>query len=232
MDALREVATWFLIFLAYSCLGWFIEMTATLIQHHRIYNRGFLIGPICPIYGIGAVLGSWIFSGIDQVWLIFLLCTIGGGVLEYVTSFWMEACFHVRWWDYKNEPLNINGRTCLGAMLGIGLFGVLVIKVFTPAALGFLGGFSSIAILITAGILLAITLTDLIWSLILILHFRVAAGTVDADATAEISKNIRNVMMQRSKLDRRLAKAFPNLEISQKKPRKKSRKTPKKTTNQ
>ena len=95
MDILRGVATWFLIFLAYSCLGWFIEMVATLIQHHRIYNRGFLIGPICPIYGVGAVLGFWIFSGIDQVWLVFLLCMIGGGILEYVTSFWMEACFHV-----------------------------------------------------------------------------------------------------------------------------------------
>lgn len=223
MDILREVATWFLIFLAYSCLGWFIELTATFIQHHRIYNRGFLIGPICPIYGVGAVLASLIFSSIDQIWLIFLLCTVGGGVLEYLTSFWMEACFHVRWWDYRDEPFNINGRTCLGAMLGIGLLGVLVIEFFTPAMLSFLGGFSEVAVLVVAAILLAILLIDLTWSLILILHFRVAAGTVEADATAEISKNIRNVMMERSKLDRRLAKAFPNLEVSHKKPRKKSR---------
>ena len=222
MDILRGVATWFLIFLAYSCLGWFIEMVATLIQHHRIYNRGFLIGPICPIYGVGAVLGSWIFSGIDQVWLVFLLCMIGGGILEYVTSFWMEACFHVRWWDYNTQPFNINGRTCLGAMLGIGLLGVLVIEIFTPTMLSFLGGFSSTAIFAVAATLFAISLIDLSWSLILILHFRVAAGTVEADATAEISKNIRNVMMERSKLDRRLAKAFPNLEVSQKRHRKKS----------
>lgn len=221
MDILRGVATWFLVFLAYSCLGWFIEMVATLIQHHRIYNRGFLIGPICPIYGVGAVLGSWIFSGIDQVWLVFLLCMIGGGILEYVTSFWMEACFHVRWWDYKTQPFNINGRTCLGAMLGIGLLGVLVIEFFTPTMLSFLGGFSNVVILAVAAMLFTISLIDLSWSLILILHFRVAAGTVEADATAEISKNIRNVMMERSKLDRRLAKAFPNLEVSQKRHRKK-----------
>lgn len=229
MDVLREVATWSLIFLAYSCLGWFIEMFATLIQHHRIYNRGFLIGPICPIYGVGAVLGSWIFSGVDQVGLIFLLCAIGGGLLEYTTSSWMEACFHVRWWDYKDEPFNINGRTCLGAMFGIGLLGVLVIKVFTPAMLSFLGGFNDTTICIVAALLFVISVVDLTWSLILILHFRVAAGTVDADATAEISENIRNVMMQRSKLDRRLAKAFPNLEVSQKKSRKKSRRASKKT---
>lgn len=223
MDILRGVATWFLVFVAYSCLGWFIEMAATLIQHHRIYNRGFLIGPICPIYGVGAVLGSWVFSGIDQVWLIFLLCAIGGGVLEYITSFWMEACFHVRWWDYKTLPFNINGRTCLGAMLGIGLLGVLVIKVFTPVVLSFLGGFNNTIIFAVAATLLTVILVDLAWSLTLILHFRVAAGTVEADATAEISRNIRNVMMERSKLDRRLAKAFPNLEVSQKQRRKKSR---------
>jgi len=224
MTIWRAIATWFLIFLAYSCLGWFIEMIATLLQHHRIYNRGFLIGPICPIYGVGAVLGSWVFSGINQVWLIFLLCTIGGGLLEYFTSFWMEACFHVRWWDYRSLPFNINGRTCLSAMLSIGLLGVLVIKVFTPALLGFFGTFSSTVIYVISAILLVISLIDLTWSLILILHFRVAAGTVEADATAEISENIRNVMMQRSKLDRRLVKAFPDLEVSQKQSRKKSQK--------
>lgn len=219
----REIATWFLIFLAYSCLGWLIEIASTALQHRRIYNRGFLIGPICPIYGVGAVLGSWIFSGIDQNWLIFLLCTISGGLLEYVTSLWMEACFHVRWWDYKKQPFNINGRTCLGAMLGIGLLGVLVVKVFTPAMLDFFGGFNAVVIYIVAAVLFAVSLVDLIWSLILILHFKVAAGTVEADATAEISNNIRNVMMERSKLDRRLAKAFPDLTVSQKQSRKKSR---------
>lgn len=221
MEVWREVATWFLIFLAYSFLGWLIELAATFIQHHRIYNRGFLIGPICPIYGVGAVLGSWIFSGINQVWLVFLLCTLGGGVLEYITSFWMEACFHVRWWDYKDEPFNINGRTCLGAMLGIGLLGVLVVKIFTPTLLQFFGGLSSLLVYIVAAVLLVIAIVDLAWSLILILHFRVAAGTARADATEEISENIKNVMMERSKLDRRLAKAFPNLEVSQKKSRKK-----------
>lgn len=221
MTIWREIATWFLIFLAYSCLGWLIEIVATLLQHRHIHNRGFLIGPICPIYGVGAVIGSWVLSGIDQVWLIFLLCAIGGGLLEYFTSFWMEAFFHVRWWDYKEQPFNINGRTCLGAMLGIGLLGVLVIEVFTPAMLSFFSGLSDGVIYIVATILLMTSLVDLIWSLILILHFRVAAGTVEADATAEISKNIRNVMMQRSKLDRRLVKAFPDLEVSQKQPRKK-----------
>ena len=107
-------------------------------------------------------------------------------------------------------------------MLGIGLLGVLVIEIFTPTMLSFLGGFSSTAIFAVAATLFAISLIDLSWSLILILHFRVAAGTVEADATAEISENIRNVMMERSKLDRRLAKAFPNLEVSQKRHRKKS----------
>lgn len=220
----HEIATWFLIFIAYSCLGWLIEMAVTLLEHHRIYNRGFLIGPICPIYGVGAVLASWIFSGIDQAWLIFLLCMLGGGVLEYVTSFWMEACFHVRWWDYKAEPFNINGRTCLFAMLSIGLLGLLVIEVFTPGMLNFFAMLDASIIYIVAGVIFIIAIADLIWSLVLILHFRVAAGTVEADATAEIDENIKKVMMQRSKLDRRLVKAFPSMKVSQKKPHKKSSK--------
>lgn len=120
-----------LYFFLYSFLGWIYESVMVSIREKNWSNRGFLIGPICPIYGFGAVLCVLICSNIN-VWLSFILCMAGSAVMEYVTAYTLEKLFHASWWDYSNMPLNLNGYICLPASLAFGAAGVLISHIIHP----------------------------------------------------------------------------------------------------
>ncbi len=129
----------FVWFIMYSFMGWVYESIYCTIKNHHWENRGFLHGPIVPIYGVGALLASIVFfilpiEGLHDVnpLTIFIICFLGSIVLEYSTSWALEKLFHAYWWDYSNVILNINGRVCLPASIGFGLAGILVTKVLYP----------------------------------------------------------------------------------------------------
>ena len=114
-----ELFLWFLIF---SYVGWQWEVILYYRDLHRFVNSGFLNGPYCPIYGVGAL--AFILTT-NQIPDPLLRGLVGGAIaciLEYVTSFTLEKLFHARWWDYSNRPLNLNGRICLYGFL---LFGIV-----------------------------------------------------------------------------------------------------------
>lgn len=90
-------------------------------------NRGFLNGPLCPIYGTGAILGVAILGNVHNPIIIFLISMVGATILEYTTSWVMEQLFHARWWDYSNFRFNLQGRVCLLGALIFGLGGVGVV---------------------------------------------------------------------------------------------------------
>lgn len=96
-------------------------------QQHRLVNRGFLNGPLCPIYGTGAILGVAILGNVHNPIIIFLISMVGATILEYTTSWVMEQLFHARWWDYSNFRFNLQGRVCLLGALIFGLGGVGVV---------------------------------------------------------------------------------------------------------
>lgn len=137
------VAEYFIRFIFFSFLGWVYECIYCTIKSGRWENRGFLIGPICPIYGFGAT-GAWIiftelhiFSngmiGTQQpVWKIFIICALGSAVLEYSISLLLEKVFNAKWWDYSETPLNINGRICVPATCGFGVAGIVIVRYFFP----------------------------------------------------------------------------------------------------
>lgn len=129
----------FVWFIMYSFMGWIYESIFCTIKNRRWENRGFLYGPIVPIYGVGAILASLVFFVLPidilqnaSVLTIFLVCFLGSIVLEYFTSWALEKLFNAYWWDYSNVILNINGRVCLPASVGFGLAGILVIKFIYP----------------------------------------------------------------------------------------------------
>lgn len=93
---------YFLWFLFYSFVGWMYESILVSCQQHRLVNRGFLNGPLCPIYGTGAILGVAILGNVHNPIIIFLISMVGATILEYTTSWVMEQLFHARWWDYSN----------------------------------------------------------------------------------------------------------------------------------
>lgn len=137
------VSKYFVWFILYSFMGWIYESTYCTIRKHHWENRGFLHGPLVPIYGVGALLASILFSELPISVMqnasnlkIFLICFFGSIVLEYTTSWALEKLFHAYWWDYSNVICNINGRVCLPASIGFGLAGILVVRVIYPFVSG------------------------------------------------------------------------------------------------
>lgn len=134
-----SVSHLFLLFFTASFLGWIYECIYCTVKTTRWQNRGFLFGPVCPIYGFGVLGAFLLFSagsgmkGSLPAWpAVFGVCALGSAILEYLTSFLLEKLFHARWWDYSKAPLNINGRICLPATCGFGAAGVLLVKFAFP----------------------------------------------------------------------------------------------------
>nr|WP_122011883.1 putative ABC transporter permease [Maliibacterium massiliense] len=128
-----EACRLFLYFLAYSVLGWVCESVYCSIPAKKCINRGFLAGPLCPIYGFGAVAVALTlapFAG--NVALVFCLGLLLTSALEYVTSWLMEKAFHMKWWDYSARFCNIRGRVCLKNSVMFGVMSVLVVQVLHP----------------------------------------------------------------------------------------------------
>ena len=129
-----SVCAVFIWFVIYSIFGWIYESTYCTINERRWENRGFLYGPVCPIYGIGIIfiILMWHVAearGIDLAWWQIFLCSfIGSIILEYSTHWALEKLFHAYWWDYSNMPLNVNGRICLPASLLFGMGGLAVVR--------------------------------------------------------------------------------------------------------
>ena len=213
MEILREISAWFLLFIIYSFGGWFMEMVITVFIHHRIYNRGFLIGPLCPIYGVGGVLVALILGQQEHILEIFCVVVLLGGMIEYSTSYIMEKLFHARWWDYSDQPFNLNGRICLTALLGFGALGVAAVKFINPFLFSVFARFNDATIISIAGAIFLILVIDILISLCLITRFRNTAKTMQGDVTEEVTEYIRSSFNQRGKLNRRLLRAFPTMEV-------------------
>lgn len=126
-----HLINWFFI---YSFFGWLWETCFVSLKNGKYVNRGFINGPFCTIYGFGALSVYLILKPVSDS----ILCLFFGGivvatVLEYVTAVLMESIFHTSWWDYSDNKFNFQGRICLGASLGWGVFTLLLFKVLHPA---------------------------------------------------------------------------------------------------
>lgn len=130
-----QICEYFVQFIIYSVMGWIYETIFCTIKNKKWENRGFLYGPLCPIYGAGATILAVIMRFINMElswWQIFLVGYVGSVILEYVTHWGLEKLFHAKWWDYSNMPLNIKGRVCVPASIGFGLASILIAYVIFP----------------------------------------------------------------------------------------------------
>lgn len=121
-------AVW--IFLIYAFLGWCCEVAFAAVTLGKFVNRGFLNGPVCPIYGFGmlmVVTALWQLR--SNLILMFLGAAAVTTLLELVTGFVLEKCFHDKWWDYSDMPFNIKGYVCLKFTLLWGLAATFVIEI-------------------------------------------------------------------------------------------------------
>ncbi|MFL0196641.1 putative ABC transporter permease [Clostridium sp. WILCCON 0269] len=117
----------------YGFLGWCLEVVYSAVNTGGFINRGFLNGPICPIYGFGSVIVIVCFTPFkNNLLLLFLGSVFVTSLLEYITGFILEKVFYNKWWDYSNMPFNINGYICLKFSLAWGAACIFLIKVFHP----------------------------------------------------------------------------------------------------
>ena len=113
-----QIEQYIALFFIYSFLGWVMESILETVRKKRFVNRGFLIGPYCPIYGAGVLLITILLAKYnDDIWITFLMSLLICGTLEYATSYIMEKIFKARWWDYSYRKFNINGRICLETLI-------------------------------------------------------------------------------------------------------------------
>lgn len=115
----------FLLFLIYSFIGWFCEEIWVGVRTKKFEYRGMLYGPICPIYGFGAILIIYGVYPWRETWVrLFLASMILTSILEYFTHWALEKIFHAKWWDYSDSFMNLNGRICLLNSCAFGVGGV------------------------------------------------------------------------------------------------------------
>lgn len=202
------------LFLVYSFIGWIIEVIYTLFMEKKLINRGFLIGPLVPIWGTGAVLITLILRPQDSLFNMAISSAFIGSFLEYVVNYLMEKIFKVRWWDYSKLPFNINGRVCLTSSCFFGLGGILIVKIINPKLFYLFNIFDRNVFSIIMMILILLTLIDFCISFNIINKLKISVDSVRKDYTEEISKKVRGVLMNKSLGFKRLLKAFPNIKLS------------------
>lgn len=205
-----------ILFFIFSIVGWMIEVTLKYFQYHRFINRGFMIGPYCPIYGSGVVaitvcVGSLVGSAgsIGDTFLAgFFIC----GALEYFTSWYMEKLFHARWWDYSQKPMNLNGRVWIGNLILFGIASVAVVRIIDPVYFNLIANLSPFWLHLFAICIVVVMLTDLITSHVLMNIVRREIDAQEGDNTEEISHRVHELLKDRSLLLRRIHEAYPELQ--------------------
>ncbi|MBQ9495356.1 MAG: putative ABC transporter permease [Treponema sp.] len=124
----------FLIFLLYSFIGWCSEVLYVgVFYEHKFINRGFLHGPICPVYGFGGLVVMMLPEKVRASWITLFVTSMAlCSFVEYVTSWQMEKIFKMKWWDYSERKFNINGRVCLLNSTLFGVLGLVVVRFVQP----------------------------------------------------------------------------------------------------
>lgn len=164
-DMFLNLKLYFLWFCIYGFMGWLYESTVcSQVKYHRFINRGYLRGPICPIYGIGAVANFLLLGQTKSISGIFLAAMLISGVVEYFTSYAMERAFRQRWWDYTRYRFNLHGRICLYGCLIFGIANVIILKVIHPAVMYLTGRISELALTRIALFLYLLLLLDVIYT--------------------------------------------------------------------
>lgn len=230
------VLKYFLLLIIYSFLGWVYESTLCSITAHKLINRGFLNGPICPVYGFGSLIVLLLLDGMtDTIAILYFTSALLTCTVEYIASYILEKLFATKWWDYSTYRFNINGRVCLLGAIVFGLLSVLLIEYIHPVVEELLDGLSNKTLIYSTLILFIVIMIDLFITVrhILDLNGRLKEiqealnplvkqqikyveglkNTIRSklENNEYYSEHIKRLLQLHSFQDARLARAFPNL---------------------
>ena len=169
-----------LLFLVYSFLGWCVEVSFVAVTTGRVVNRGFLNGPVCPIYGVGMLGALLLLEPVaDNLVLLFflgmLLCTL----VELVGGWILERAFHTRWWDYTDKPFNLGGYVCLGFSIMWGFAVTFAVRLIHPLVFSLICWLPHLVGWILVGVLYALFLTDFVLTLVTVIGLRKQLGELE-----------------------------------------------------
>lgn len=210
----NNLCFYFVLFLIYSFIGWLMEISFTLYKDKTLVNRGFLMGPYCPIYCCGCILIILLLKRyLNDFIALFIMSMVICSILEYLTSYIMEKLFKARWWDYSDRRFNINGRICLETMVPFGLLGCLLMYVINPFISGIISNVPKNILNPIAIVLFILFVMDNITSYSIITKLHLHTNKIVMDNTEEITKKVREYVSNHSKFGKRLMKSYPNLKV-------------------
>ena len=201
------------IFFVYSFIGWCGEAAMAAVRRHKFVNRGFVSGPLCPVYGAGAAAVAVFLPELhDRLFFLFLGGMIVTTFVEYLTGRLLELIFHRKWWDYSDEKFNLDGYVCLKNSAIWGLCSVLMIRFFDPLLCRLIDLIPRLAGNILLWILGVLLVIDAVGSGVAVLGLKKKQSRI-TQITEELhktSKLLENALTTR--IQKRMARAFPNIE--------------------
>lgn len=201
------------LFFVYSFLGWIGETVYATIRQKKFANRGLINGPLCIIYGVGAVVISVTINELNGIWL-FIFSMIYLTVIEWIAGHLIEKVYKERWWDYRERKWNLDGYICLFSSVLWGILGFLVIKFGNGLALLVFKLCPSFIIELIIWIFAAVLVVDILASYMLVTGRKgrfdklERANNAIANATAKLGKWIA------LHVEKRITKAYPQMEKS------------------
>ncbi len=151
----------FLYFIIYSFLGWGMETIYCSIPARHFVQRGFLYGPICPIYGVGVLMMiCWFAPLMGSPVLFYLTATVCMSAWEYFVGWFLETTTHIKYWDYSDKPFNLKGRICLQICLAWGALSFLVLYFIQPRVAALVAGVPTLLRYVLCGFFLGVLTSD------------------------------------------------------------------------
>lgn len=216
METLILVARYFMVYVIYSVGGWIMEEIHCSFREKKIVDRGFLIGPVCPIYGFGGLVITLALTQFQKSPIVvFCMGIVMCAFIEYFTSLVMEKIFKARWWDYSKEPLNLNGRICIRTLIPFGIFGLIIIYGINPYLRQILESIPNTPMVIIASIIAITMLTDFIVSMIVVSKVTSKSKKIaeehPGDDTNQITEAVKDELKE-TFTGKRLVNAYPEFQ--------------------
>lgn len=187
---LFEIVTYFSI---YSFLGWVMESIVRTIAEKKIINTGFLKGPFCPIYGIGAII---IFTFLGQFEnkpiLLFFIAVIVLTIWEYLVGVLLEKIFHTKYWDYSDQKFNFQGRVCLVNSIYWGVLGVIFVKYIHPFIQSLVGMVDIKLLHYVISIITVVLIIDFITTIVKVKNIKMTLEKVE-ELNKEIKEKLKEI---------------------------------------
>lgn len=184
-----ELYYFILYFFIYGFVGWCTEVAYATVKQKKFVNRGFLNGPICPVYGVGIGLVVMLLEPMNGTLVsLYVVSTVLVTAIEGVTGYLMDRLFHHKWWDYSNQPLNIGGYVCLLFSLAWGVACVVIVRVIHPFI------YKAAAMLpVTVGIVVAAALGIALFADLYVTTAEILKLNQKLDAMEKISAELREI---------------------------------------